>query len=451
MLRHSSSSPPAHPKNRRQVSGFTATCVLISSVVGSGIFTTTGFMARDLGNPWLILLLWVVGAMLALAGAVCYSELGTALPMVGGEYIYLRHAYNPFLGFLSGWASFTVGFGAAIAAGAVSFSFYLLQLFSTDMDQFVISKVLALVLVWIFTGVHILGVGPGGLIQQILTMLKVGLIVGLITGAFALGNGSWDNVAQSPPLAKTSFGVMFVSLIFVIYAYSGWNTAGYIAGEMIHPGKNIPRTMIGGTLFVGTLYVVLNIVYFYALPLTAIATPPLLPVAEKATVALFGPLAGHFITVMLCISIAGSVSAMIWAGPRVYYAMAKDGLFPSFFSKTSSEGGTPQRSIVLQSIWVTILILSGTFEQLVIYSGVILAIFTALAVGAVIVLRYRQPQLPRPYRVPIYPFVPGLYLIVSFMIVVYTGWERPTESLWAVATVLTGVPLYFLWRPAHPR
>jgi APA family basic amino acid/polyamine antiporter len=187
-------------------------------------------------------------------------------------------------------------------------------------------------------------------------------------------------------------------------------------------------------------------VYLYALPLTAIATPPILPVAEKASVALFGPMAGQFITIMLCVSIAASVSAMIWAGPRVYYAMAKDGLFPAFFSKTRKDSGTPQRSIMLQSLWSTILILSGTFEQLVIYSGVILAFFTALAVGAVIVLRYTHPHLPRPYKAPLYPLIPALYIMVSVMIVVYTGMERPIESTWALATVLTGIPLYFLMK-----
>lgn len=450
MLRNEGTSPAANDQESpRRVSGFTATCVLVSNVIGSGIFTTTGFMARDLGDPWLILLLWTGGALLALAGAVCYSELGTAFPMVGGEYIYLRHAYSPFLGFLSGWASFTVGFGAAIAAGAVSFSSYLLQLVSPDIEPIIVSKVLALGLVWTFTAVHVAGVGPGGLVQQILTVLKVGLIFGLIIGAFTLGKGNWENFEVTERVTTTRFGAMFVSLIFVIYAYSGWNTAGYIAGEIINPGRNIPRTMIGGTILVGILYLVLNIIYFYALPVAALAESPILPVARKATVALFGPVAAHFITVMLCLSIAGSVSAMIWAGPRVYYAMAKDGLFPTFFSKTQLEGGAPGRSIVLQSIWASILILSGTFEQLVIYSGVILAIFTALAVGAVIVLRYRNPQLPRPYKVPLYPVVPGLYIMVSVMIVVYTVMERPTESVWAMATVLTGVPLYFLWRHAH--
>ncbi len=404
-------------------------------------------MARDVGDPWLILSLWTIGALLALAGAVCYSELGTALPMVGGEYIYLRQAYGPFVGFLSGWASFTVGFGAAIAAGAVSFSSYLLQLIPHDNELLMVSKVLALGLVWTFTAVHVAGVGPGGLVQQILTVLKVGLILGLITAAFALGNGNWTHITLHKPVSTPSFGLVFVSLIFVIYAYSGWNTAGYIAGEIVNPARNIPRTMIGGTLLVGLLYLALNMVYFFALPITAIADPPLLPVAEKASVALFGSIAGQFITILLCISIAGSVSAMIWAGPRVYYAMAKDGLFPAFFSKTREKGGAPQRSIILQSLWATILILSGTFEQLVIYSGVILAFFTALAVGAVIVLRYRQPQLIRPYKVPLYPFVPALYIMVSIMIVIYTAMERPTESAWAMTTVLTGIPLYFLMKP----
>lgn len=409
-------------------------------------------MARDLGEPWLILLLWVVGALLALAGAVCYSELGTAMPRVGGEYIYLRHAYAPFIGFLSGWASFTIGFGAAIAAGAVSFSSYLLQLVSPvsmNGEPIILSKLLALVLVWTFTVVHIAGVGPGGIVQQILTVLKVALILGLVAGTLTVGSGNWENLAPTERTPTTSFGTIVVSLIFVTYAYSGWNTAGYIAGEIINPQQNIPRTMIGGTLLVGVLYLMLNLVYFYALPVTVLAEAPILPVAEKATVALFGPVAADFITVILCISIAGSVSAMVWAGPRVYYAMAKDGLFPAFFSKTRADGDTPGRSIVLQSLWATILILSGTFEQLVIYSGVILAIFTALAVGAVMVLRYRNPQLARPYKVPFYPLVPILFTMVSVMIVIYTVMERPTESAWAVTTVLTGIPLYFLWRSPH--
>jgi len=419
---------------------------LISNVIGGGIFTTTGFMARDLGDPGIILALWIIGALLALTGAICYSELGTIFPMTGGEYIYLSRAYHPLLGFLSGWASFTVGFGAAVAAGAVSFSSYALQVFPAGHDAVLVGKGLALGLVWVLTVVHVAGVGVGGLVQQILTVLKVGAVVGLIFGALAFGQGDWENLEVKAPELTPGLGTIFVSLIFVTYSYSGWNAAGYIAGEITEPGRNIPRIMIGGTLLVGFLYFVLNLIYFYALPVTVLGQPPLLPVAEKASVALFGSEAQGLVSALLCVSIAGAVSAMIWAGPRVYYAMAKDQLFPTYFAKVEGDGEAPGRSIILQSVWVTVLILSGTFEQLVIYSGIVITIFTGLAIGAIIVLRRTRPELRRPFRVPFYPVLPWIYIMVSLLIVGYGLIERPVESLWAVLTVLTGVPLYFYWK-----
>ena len=381
------------PKSSRRISGFTATCVLISSVVGTGIFTTTGFMARDVGDPWLILALWGGGALLALTGAMCYSELGAAFPWVGGDYIYLREAYHPFIAFLSGWASFTVGFGAAIAAGAMGFAAYVLQLVPGVVDSTLQGKGIALALIWSLTAVHVAGVGPGGFLQQVLTILKVGAIAFLVVGAFTVGHGDWQHLAITPQKSFVGMGTLVVSFIFVTYAYSGWNAAGYIAGEIMNPTRSIPLTMIGGTLLVGVLYGILNLVYFYALPLHTMAEPPLMPVAEKAAVVMFGPLAANFVTIMLCISIAGAVSAMVWTGPRVYYAMALDGFLPTFFSDTQHQAGAPVRSILLQSLWVTVLVLSGTFEQLVIYSGMIITMFTALTVGAVIILRQKRPQL----------------------------------------------------------
>lgn len=435
----------------RRVSGFTATCVLVSNVIGSGIFTTTGFMARDLGETWLILLLWFVGGLLSLAGAVCYSELGAALPLAGGEYVYLRHAYGSFVGFLSGWASFTVGFGAAVAAGAVSFSSYLGQIVPIHDGQAFTLKGFALGLVWLLTIVHMTGVGPGSLVQQILTVLKVGAILGLIIGALTIGQGSWEHFTLTKTQPLPQWGTVVVSFIFVTYAYSGWNAAGYIAGEIIDPSRNIPRTMIGGTVAVGLLYAGLNMIYLYALPMDVLAAPPILPVAQKAAMAMFGPAAAYAITILLCISIAGAMSAMIWAGPRVYYAMAKDGVIPAYFSKTQHDRLVPGRAILLQSLWITVLIVTGTFEQLVVYSGVVLALFTGLAIGAVMVLRWKHPHLPRPYRVSFYPVLPILYIMASVMIVVYSITERPEESLWAMGTVLTGVPLYFLWRRPFPK
>lgn len=429
-----------------RISGFTAACVLVSSVVGTGIFTSTGFMARDIGDPWLILVLWAAGALLALTGAMCYSELGAAFPLVGGDYVYLREAYHPFAAFLSGWASFTVGFGAAIAAGAMGFASYVLQLVSSQADVTLQVKGVALALIWSLTIVHVGGVGPGGMLQQFLTVLKIGAILLLIAGAFTVGNGDWQHVSMTSGKPHVGLGTLVVSFIFVTYAYSGWNAAGYIAGEIINPTRSIPRVMIGGTLLVGVVYVILNLVYFYALPLHAMAAPPLMPVAEKAAVGMFGSTAAQFVTIILCISIAGTVSAMIWTGPRVYYAMARDGFLPGLFSDAESQDGTPVRSIILQSLWVTLLVLSGSFEQLVIYSGMVITAFTALTVGAVIILRHRRPQLVRPYRVPFYPVLPVSYILVAGAIMIFLGTEKPVEAVWAFVTLCAGIPLYFLMR-----
>lgn len=435
----------------RRVGGFTAACVLVSNVIGSGIFTTTGFMARDLGDAGMILTLWLAGAVFALAGAISYSELGAALPQAGGEYVYLSRAYGPFLGFLSGWVSFTVGFSAAIAAAAVTFASYFLQLFPVGQATGVLGKALALGLVWLLTGVHLAGVGAGGLLQRILTVTKVSAIFLLIMGAVTVGQGSWENLTIRDASRTPGLGAIVVSFIFVIYSYSGWNVAGYLAGEITNPGRTIPRTMIGGTLFVGLVYLGLNLVYLYALPVTALAQAPILPVAAKAARALFGAPAAHLVASMLCLSIAGAVSAMIWAGPRVYYAMARDGLLPAVFAETSGTGGAPGKSILLQSTWATVLILTGTFEQLLIYSGFVLTIFSAVAVAAVIVLRRRSPDLPRPFRVPLYPFLPGAYIALALVIVTYTLIERPAESAWAVATVLLGALFYPLMGKYKPR
>lgn len=428
----------------KKISAFTAACVLISNVIGSGLFTTTGFMARDLGDPGLILALWAAGALLALLGALSYGELGAAMPEAGGEYVYISRAYGRLLGFLSGWTSFTVGFGAAIAAAAMSFAAYVLQLLPATGGTNAIATFLALGLVWLLTAVHVAGIGPGGFVQRLLTVLKVGAILLLILGAFIVDTGNWDHFQAAPPGVPATWGVTFVSFIFVTYAYSGWNAAAYIAGEIAHPERNLPRSMLWGALFVGALSVMVNVIYFYALPVTILAQEPILPVAEKAAVALFGPPAARLVTVMLCISIAGAASAMIWVGPRVYYAMARDGLFPAFFSETRHDGEVPAKAIVVQSLWVSALIVSGTFEQLVIYSGFALAVFSALAVGSVIVLRWRNPTLPRPYQVPFYPLAPVLYLAVSLLIIVYTASERPGESLLSTATVLSGAPFFLL-------
>ena len=430
----------------RRIGIFTAGCLLVSNVVGSGIFTATGFMARDLGDPWLILAIWFFGALLALAGALSYSELGTALPVAGGEYVYLRRAYGPLVGFLSGWTSFTIGFSAAIAAGAMSFAAYLLQIVPFHSENGPLSTGIALTLIWVVTGFHLAGVGSGGFLQRLLTILNIGAILILVVGVLMLGKGNWSHFSFSAPDITPGFGTTMVSLIFVTYAYSGWNAAAYVAGEIVDPGRTIPRAMIGGTLFVGLLYLVVNGIYLYALPVTELGQPPILPVANKVAATMLGPTGTILVTVLLCLSIAGAVSAMVWTGPRVYYAMAQDGLIPSLFAKTPGVQHSPINAILLQSLWASALIVSGSFERLVIYSGTVLMIFNALAVGALLILRRQEPTLPRPYRTPLYPFVPAFYLLVSTMIVGTALYERPLEGGLGIATVLAGTPLYLLWR-----
>jgi len=429
---------------RLKIGWFTAFCVLVSNMVGGGIFTTTGFMARDLGDPTLILSLWLVGGLLAMAAAMSYSELPAALPHAGGDYVYLRHAYGSFTGFLSGWTSFTVGFGAGIAAAAVSFASYTLRVIPLAEDNSIASKIIGLTLVWIMTAIHAAGTVAGGRLQRTLTTTKILAIVFLIFGGFLLGHGSWEH-GQHGSANNPGMGSLIVAFIFVIYTYLGWNVVGYIAGDIADPQRMIPRIVIGGTAFVAVLYLLLNLVYLYALPVTILAQPPILPVAEKAAAALWGPASAEVVSALLCISIAGGVSAMVWAGPRVYWAMAVDGVFPSFFKAVTPSTGVPAHAMYVQSVWASLLILTGTFEQLVIFSGFILSAFTALTIGAIIVLRRRRPDLARPYRAPFYPILPAMVILALLVVVGASLVQRPFESALGIAVILAGWPFYYVW------
>ncbi len=439
--------PPTCVTSLCRIGVFTATCVLVSNMIGTGIFGTTGFMARDLGDPMLILILWAAGGGFALLGALAYSELGAAIPKTGGEYVYLREAYGPVWGFLSGWTSFTIGFSAAIASCAYLFAIHLQELLfgydPADPLNELLNKIIALLMVWTLTAVHVAGVRTGGCVQRLLTVLKVASILALLAvGLFGKG-GQWSYLTAARPDTSFNLSDMLISFLFVTFSYSGWNAAGYIASEIDRPERNIPRATIWGTLCVMVLYLALNVFYLHALPVSALAAEPVEPVAQKAAVALLGDLGGRLVTTMLCVSILGAASAMIWTGPRVYCAMARDGVLPRIFAATDRATGTPAKSIVLQSLWISILILAGAFETLVVYAGFVLIVFSALAVVGVIVLRARRPQLPRPYRAWLYPFSPLLYGVVALAVMWAALRIRPYESLLGVATVAAGLPLYW--------
>ena len=444
----------------RSVGAFTATCVVVANVIGAGIFTTPGFLARDLGSPFAVLSIWVLGAILALAGALSYSELGAAFPRAGGEYIYLREAYGPVWGFLSGWTSFFTGFAAPVAAACIGFSAYLstfapalgpnYALGSVALGPARLSlsggQVVALLALWFLTMVHISGVQRGGRMQVALTAGKIAMIVALIVVGLLLGTGDWGHFRSGEqgliPASALTNGA--VSLIFVLYCYSGWNAAVYLAGEVKDPNRTIPFSLLAGTGVVMVLYMALNVLFLYALPISEMSG--VLEIGEKASLALFGPVATYLVAAMMALSILASASAMILAGPRVYFAMASDGLFPKRLAGIHGEYGSPAAAIFAQSLWISVLILTGTFEQLVVYSGFALVLFSALAVGSVMVLRWHRPELSRPFRVPLYPATPLLFLGFSAWILWFTLQGRPAEALFAIATMALGLPLYWFWR-----
>ncbi|OFV96722.1 MAG: hypothetical protein A3F68_03850 [Acidobacteria bacterium RIFCSPLOWO2_12_FULL_54_10] len=444
----------------RSIGVFTATCVVVANVIGVGIFTTPGFLARDMGSPFALLAIWVLGAILSLAGALCYSELGTLFPEAGGEYAYLREAYGPVWGYLSGWTSFFAGFTAPIAAACIGFSAYLSHFaphLSPENILVVIplgpwmwrlsgGQVAALLALWLLSMIHISGTNRGGKLQAALTVGKTAAITGLIVFGLTLGSGNWGNLSHSPNgfIPEQAFQNIPVSLIFVLYCFSGWNAAAYLAGEIRQPHRNIPLSLLSGTLIVTFLYIGLNLLFLYALPISEMSG--VLQIGEKASQSLFGPVGTDFVAALMALSILASASAMVWAGPRVYFAMATDGLFPKRLAGVHSQFQSPAVSILFQSAWTSVLILTGTFEQLIVYSGFVLVLFSALAVSSVMVLRWRHPKLQRPFRVPLYPYTPLVFMGFSIWILLYTLQGRPMESLLGIATVLLGLPFYYYWR-----
>lgn len=433
----------------KKIGWFTAACVLVSNIIGGGIFTTTGLMARDLGDPLVILLLWFIGALFALGGAMVYGELGTILPHAGGDYVYLREAYGPLVAFLSGWTSFTIGFGAAVAASAISFSSYALRMVPIDDASGWTAKALSLSLLWTVTLIHSRGLASGGRLQRLLTTTKVVAIGGLIVGGLLAGAGHRDHLVSSSETIEPTLGAASIALVIVIYCYLGWNVASYIAGEVDNPQRTLPRIMIGGTAFVAGIYLLLNVVYFSALSIVELAQEPVVPVAEKAAAALWGPDSGRLVAGLLCLSIAGAVSAMVWAGPRVYWAMARDGAISPWLAQVHPRTGVPVRAILFQSGWASLLILTGTFEQLLVYSGLVLALFMALSLSTLFRLRARGGNDDRLYRAPFYPVLPAVLVTGAFSLVFYSLIQRPAESLYGALTVLSGVPLYLFWKRSN--
>lgn len=436
------------PQLSRKIGLFTATAIVIANMIGTGIFTTSGIMAGYLPGPGWVLLCWVFGGLIAIAGALCYAELATRMPEEGGEYVYLRKLYHPSLGFLTGWTSFFVGFSAPIAGAALGFSEYIFaglggQLPALDpVHVVVIKKAAAILIIVIFTSLHYGGIRAGSRVQNILTVLKIIIVLGLATAGFAFGSGNWSNISFA---RSGSFGGLAVgtAMMLVMFAYSGWNASAYIAGELKNPRRTLPISLISGTVIVMVLYLAINLFIFRALPYSELKGT--IAVVEKASVTAFGNWMGKGLSFMVALALLSSLSAFIMIGPRVYFAMARDRLFFPFASRVHPRFGVPSRSIAVQGTLAILMVVIGSFEQLLIYIGFALGIFPWLAIAGLFLARRRHEGDGTAVRTWGYPVVPIFFLTSSLVLMVVAYFNRPVESSAAVLTVLLGVPCYFLW------
>ena len=405
---------------------FDGAALVIASVVGAGIFTVPAYVATLGGSRGVILALWVGGGLMALAGALSYAELASRLPRGGAEYVYLREAFGPTAGFLSGWTSFIAGFSGAIAAAAVGFAYNLTQVLPAA--RVVPTSAIAVALIVFFTLVTVMGIRASRWATNALTVV---IVAGIVTIA---GSGFAGKVAVPTPVVPVSAAALS-ALVPIFFTYSGWNAAAYVAGEFRDPARTVPRALIVGTVAVTLLYVALNAGMLHALSVRDIAGTAA-PVGLTAAVAL-GTNGGMIVGVLVLVALASSVCALIITGPRIYKEMAADGALPAFLGRSRGRGGAPVAAVLAQSAWSSVLVLTGTFAQIVTYTGFAIMIFSGAAVIALFVLRRRHGP-PRTYRVPWYPVVPLAFVVTAAVIAVASFRYAPGPSVAGVALIAVG-------------
>jgi len=442
---------------KREIGLFSATILVIANMVGTGIFTTSGFIMEELGNPQAMLLCWLVGGVFALCGALCYGELGAMFPRAGGEYVFLRESFGKGMGFLSGWISLIVGFSAPIAAAAIAFATYFFRIlpasFSAKLTApfleigiLAISPItmLAITVIIMFSLIHYHSVFLGARVQNCLTIFKVGLIIVFVTTGFCLGQGSIENFSKGLEISLIFQDKFAISLIFITFAYSGWNAAAYLGGEIKNPVRNIPLALFTGTALVVCFYLLLNIVYIYALSPAEMSG--VLEVGTKSAVSLFGDNVSRYFSGAIAIGILSVLSAMIMAGPRVYYAMARDGVFFELFGKVNGLRQTPVYAIFLQAVIAIIMVITASFDKLLLYIGFTLSLCAMLTVVGMMLLRIKKPDLKRSYKTFGYPVTPLLFILGNLWIIYFCIKSRPITSLFGLGTIGLGILVYSYFR-----
>lgn len=435
-----------HNHSKKPLIGITtATTLVVANMVGTGIFTSLGFQVADIQSGFVILFLWIIGGVVALCGAFVYGELGAALPRSGGEYHLLSKIYSPIIGFLAGWISMTVGFAAPIAAAAMAMGKYMAHaLFQspdvTFQEQELLAQLIAVVTVIMVTVIHLLHLKIVSSFQNFFTGLKLSLILLFIIAGFSFATPQtidfyphWQDINSilSQPFA--------VSLVFVMYAYSGWNAAIYIVGEIKQPERYLPIALFLGTTIVIILYVLLNFVFLYTTPITAMMMKA--EVGYIAAEHIFGSTGGIAMGLLIAIGLISAISSMIWAGPRVGQVVGEDIQLLSFLARHNGNS-MPITALLIQLLIVLGLILSSSFEAVIYYIGFTLSLSVFLTVLGVFILRIKQPNLPRPYHTWGYPITPLFFLLVTAWMLVYVLKDKPMESLAGLATIGVGLVIY---------
>lgn len=434
--------------------------LIVGNMVGIGIFTTTGFYAQNITSPAGLIIIWVIGGIYAFCGALTYAELATRFPEAGGDYLFLKSAYHPLLGFLFGWSTFTVTYSGSIAAIAIGFAAYFIRILPEDWQQWTLPlpllgahlpllKIIALAITLLLTILNRTGIRRGARFQNISTLLGIGALLAIIILGFSSAKG---DIAHFRPFFPKTFSAeeisfLGVALVGVIFTYSGWTVLVYIAGEITNPRKNIPAAMALAVTAVALLYILMNGVYLYAQPLSAMSGK--VEVGYQTLAILFEENTSLMFSLIIILMVLSSLNATILSGARVYYAMAREGRFFRWAGKLHPQYLAPVKSLWLQFTWVAVLILAGTFDKLLTYTVFVMVLFSFLSGTALFILRRREPResdARTVYHAWGYPLTSIIYLMISVWLMLNTFYHRPTGALWGILIVLAGIPFYFFWR-----
>jgi APA family basic amino acid/polyamine antiporter len=448
---------------KRELGIWTAAAIVVGTVIGSAIFLVPNDMVKSVGSPFMVFAVWIFGGILTLFGALSYAELAAALPQAGGEYVYLREAYGPLWAFIYGWTQMWVAKSGSIATLATGFFIYLAN-FRPEMNAVWVvvplplgesgqpleiryGQLLAMGVIVVLAFINYFGVKVGGDLQVVVTLLKVGLIAAIIVIGLGTGHGTLANYHTSitAPGGITGF---FAALVAALWAYDGWNNVSMVASEVRDPQRNLPRALIAGTLVVIAIYLLANLAYFYVLSAAEVASSA--RVAAETMRRILGTFGANAVSIVAMISIFAALNGSILSGSRVPFAMARDGLFFRRVAFVHPQHRTPSVSILALSAWGALLVLSGRYSQLYTYVIFASVILYGMATAAVIVLRIKRPDLPRPYRTLGYPFVPVVFVLGISCLVVSTLVKSPRESLMGLGLVSLGLPFYYVWKRRRP-